>query len=210
MRSVPSTAGVSAKASLLLVRGQQHPHSYPNGVIRAVNFQSNFLTVHPGRPLSRALSGGPALPTALLTLLCRSRRSPGCSLSMTRSRPSFPQHSVCSSTCPLGIATSRPTGAAELPGNRVGFCFVLFLLLFIPGWLHLHGRRVTQSALEATSKGNYVPQAGMSSGPIPHSGENKNKNSQGLKTLTFRTHISGVMFLRFIEVARKTEGRKAR
>lgn len=33
--------------------------------------------------------------------------------------------------CPLGIATSRPTGAAELPGNGVGFCFVLFLFFFL-------------------------------------------------------------------------------
>ena len=40
---------------------------------------------------------------------------------------------------------------------------------------------MTQSALRATSKGNYVPQAGVSSAPTPHPGKNKNKSSQGSK-----------------------------
>lgn len=78
------------------------------------------------------------------------------------------------------------------------------LNLFIPGWFHLCGVTVTQNTLEATSRGNYVPQARAFSGPTPHTGENKNKSSRGLKTLVY-----GVTSPRFTEVTgQPAEGRE--
>ena len=68
------------------------------------------------------------------------------------------------------------------------------------------GVRMTQNALEATSRGNYVPQARTSSGPTPHTDENKNKSSGGLRTL-----VCGVTSPKFMEGTWKTvEGREER
>ena len=62
---------------------------------------------------------------------------------------------------------------------------------------------MTQNALEATSRGNYVPQARGSSGPTPHTDENRNKSSGGLRTLVY-----GVTSPKFVEATGRTaEGR---
>jgi hypothetical protein len=53
--------------------------------------------------------------------------------------------------------------------------------------------RVTQSVLEATSKGKDVPQARVSSWPTPHTlVRTKTKVLKGLKIFLFRAHIYGV------------------
>lgn len=118
MRSVPSTAGVLTKESELLI-SRQHSHQNLTVVVRAS--RATFPQISQvRRSLWHFLGPGSAHCSANASL--QKQREPGLQPGQDE-LTSQVSHStaVHSATCPLGIATSRPLRASELPGNGVGF-----------------------------------------------------------------------------------------
>lgn len=131
---------------------------------------------------------------------------------MGRSRQVSHSPAVCSnlppSYCDISPLVSFRT--ARKQGRVFGWVFFFFLSIY-SRMAPFVGCESDSECLASHLQRYSVPQAHMASGPTPHTGKNKNKSSQGLKTLILGTHVDGVMSHKFTEVPGNTaEGRKER